>query len=621
MKATRHIIAIFLFGILTLPLTSFYSLPAKVYRHKPTSVASNPLVAHKIGRRSDFTGPHNTANRWIVAPGEYFNFLVDNNNHRGLVMVDIPFHPSGLPDSVINAAGGAHGGCFLLSDGEVMCMGDNSSGEIGDGTTTDRTNPVRVNVDSLGNKFNHVIKVLQGGTAANNPWSSSALKDDGTVWIWGSTAFGLRGNGTNSLNSEAHRPVQVIFPGGVFIVDIAISFFGIALDSNGNVWTWGASDVNYNKVLLARGPTPNALTPLQITLPSGRTAKQIAGGGSLQNFVLLDNGSLIGWTYGTSRYLGTVANTDMTTTNYQPWLCDSMITNKLPSPIDSIVVNSQYSYVLLQNGQTFGWGDNVMGCAGNGKEANFYNYHGTNGYKYFDWDQSASPIQYQQLLTQVCPGANNITKIFSGVVLSWYTFLENSGDSLIVFGRGKGGILGNGWSGVDSIAQDLKSAYPNSWDNPDPTIIFPLAIPFMKYSTCPKFLDTATGTALQATYPVNTSGVHPVANAGTTQTVSASFTMLKGTNTYTTPARGIILRKWTQVSGPNTALVPFYANDSAVASGLTTGTYVFKYFIKDNNFKVDSATVSINVLPSNVITIPAGVMGFPGGPHGRVVLH
>lgn len=565
------------------------------------SVSSIGRIKPLMARRPSFTSPHTFANRWMVYPGEYFNFLVDNSIHRGYVMVDNPSRPSGLPDSVTAAAGGAHGGCFLLSDGEVMCMGDNGSGEIGDGTTTDRTNPVRIVSDSLGNKFNHVIKILQGGTAANNPWSASALKDDGTVWIWGSTAFGLRGNGTNSLNSEAHRPVQVVFPGGVFIVDIAIAFFGMALDSDGNVWTWGASDVNYNKVLLARGPTPNALTPTKITLPVGRTAKMIAGGGSLQNFVLLDNGSLLGWTYGTSQYLGTVANLDMTHTSYQPWLLDSIITSKLPSPIDTIVVNSMYSYVLLQNGQTWGWGDNAIGDAGNGKSLNMALYHGVNGYDYFAWDQSPSPMENRQLLAQICPGASNITKIFGGVVISHYTFFENTGDSLVVFGRGKGGVLGNLWSGVDSIDGDLKSARPNSWDVPDPTIIFPFSRNYMVYSTCPKYFDTATGSALQTKYPGNTSGLKPVVNAGSTQNISISYATLAATTTFTSPARGIIKAIWKQVSGPNTAIIPYYANATAVASGMVTGTYVFRHIATDNNLKVDSnsVTINVNISPTN----------------------
>lgn len=596
MSIYKTIWKIFLFGVLTIPLTSFYSLPGRPERKISVTKLSRPLL---------FTGPHTFANRWSVYPGEYFNFIVDNSNHRGYVLVDAPTHPSGLPDSVISAAGGAHGGCFLLSDGDVMCMGDNSSGEIGDGTTNPANNPVRVMFDSLGNRFNHVIKVLQGGTAANNPWSSTALKDDGTVWIWGSTAFGLRGNGTNSLNSEAHKPVQIPFPAGVHIVDIAISFVGIALDDQGNVWTWGASDANYNKVLLARGPTPDALNPTKITLPSGRTGKQIAGGGSLQSFVLLDNGSLIGWTYGTSRYLGTVANTDMTVTNYQPWLLDSIITNKLPSPIDSVVVNSQYTYLLLQNGQIWGWGENVQGCAGNGTESNMALYHGNNGYQYYAWDQSGSPIQNYQPLAQICPGINNFTKVFGGTVLSWYTFLENSGDSLIIFGRGKGGILGNGWTGKDIVDQDLKSARPNSWDVPDPTIVFPVTRPFnVITSTCPKYLDTVTGDPLQTKYPVLTSGSRPIANAGSNQTISTSYTLLKGTNTFSSPAIGIIQRKWTQISGPNSAKIPYYANDTAAASGMIPGTYTFKYWIRDNEFKVDSATVTITVTNPSQTTQP-----------------
>ncbi len=66
------------------------------------------------------------------------------------------------------------------------------------------------------------------------------LKVDGTVWSYGNNTNGELGNGTTDYSDE---PVQAEFPEEVKIVQIgAGEKFSIALDSNGNVWTWGAND-------------------------------------------------------------------------------------------------------------------------------------------------------------------------------------------------------------------------------------------------------------------------------------------------------------------------------------------------------------------------------------------
>ena len=51
-------------------------------------------------------------------------------------------HPA-LQD-VAKVTSGREHTCALLGSGEVYCWGKNGSGQLGDGTTSDRTTPVRV---------------------------------------------------------------------------------------------------------------------------------------------------------------------------------------------------------------------------------------------------------------------------------------------------------------------------------------------------------------------------------------------------------------------------------------------------------------------------------------------
>ena len=65
------------------------------------------------------------------------------------------------------------------------------------------------------------------------------LKSNGTVWSYGQNSNGELGNETNSYSDD---PVQAKFPEGVTITQIDCGDnFSAALDSQGNIWTWGSN--------------------------------------------------------------------------------------------------------------------------------------------------------------------------------------------------------------------------------------------------------------------------------------------------------------------------------------------------------------------------------------------
>ena len=75
-----------------------------------------------------------------------------------------------------------------------------------------------------------VTPVVEAGSA-----HSIALKFDGTVWTWGSNAYGQLGNGNNT---DSSTPVQV--KGLANVVAIAAGFYhNVVIKSDGTVWAWG----------------------------------------------------------------------------------------------------------------------------------------------------------------------------------------------------------------------------------------------------------------------------------------------------------------------------------------------------------------------------------------------
>jgi len=135
-----------------------------------------------------------------------------------------PMQVQGLTGVVAIAAGGKHS-LALKSDGTVWAWGDNWYGQLGNGTTTNRFTPVQV-------------QGLTGVVAiAGGYYHTIALKQDGTVWTWGYNWYGQLGDGTSS----PHRTTPVQVQGLTGVVAIAGGYYHtVALKQDGTVWTWGS---------------------------------------------------------------------------------------------------------------------------------------------------------------------------------------------------------------------------------------------------------------------------------------------------------------------------------------------------------------------------------------------
>jgi alpha-tubulin suppressor-like RCC1 family protein len=120
---------------------------------------------------------------------------------------------------------GAGGWCSFVikSNGSLWGMGGNTFGELGDGTTMNRSYPVQV---------------VPSGVVAISPHEPNLfLKSDGSLWGMGYNGYGALGDGTtaDAISPELIESNGVIAVGGGYLD----SFF---IKSNTSLWGMGYSD-------------------------------------------------------------------------------------------------------------------------------------------------------------------------------------------------------------------------------------------------------------------------------------------------------------------------------------------------------------------------------------------
>lgn len=156
----------------------------------------------------------------------------------------------------------------LKDDGTVWAWGANSSGQLGNGTTTNSIMAVPVS---------HLTGVSYISTNTNH---SLALKSDGTVWAWGSNNYGELGD---SIIRSSLTPVQVI--GLSEIISVAAGTnHSVALKSDGTVWTWGRN--------VGDGTNETRYTPVEVNDISDIVA---IAAGSGHTLALKSDGAVWAW--------------------------------------------------------------------------------------------------------------------------------------------------------------------------------------------------------------------------------------------------------------------------------------------------------------------------------------
>jgi len=339
-----------------------------------------------------------------------------------------------IPDSIATdvtavATGGSHS-LFVKTDGSLWAMGSNLYGQLGDGTITNRSMPVQI---------------AAAGVAAIATGSDHSvfLKTDGTLWAMGQNNWGQLGDG---LGSSRTTPVQIASGVQSIAASTGQTFF---VKTDGTLWGCG----NNSSGQLGDGTTTHRSVPAQIATDVAR----VRAGPTHTLFVKTD---------GTAWGMGSGSNGQLGGSNLTTRLSPVQIL----TGVQAVAAGNLFSFFLKTDATLWGSGYNGYGQFGDGTSI-----------------QRFSPGQVASGVAAVAAGDS-------------YALVLKTDGSLWASGNNTYGQLADGFTGSRNIL--LPVLVPT-----DTPVVLNVGIP-PAITTQP--VSQAVTAATNATLSVTASGVAPL---------------------------------------------------------------------------------------------------------------
>jgi uncharacterized repeat protein (TIGR02543 family) len=304
-------------------------------------------------------------------------------------------------------AGGQHS-LAVTTSGRVYGWGNNAFGQLGDGTYL-HTTPTLISFTGL--QSGETIQSVGAGH-----YHSLAVTTSGRIYSWGFNNYGQLGDATTTNRTT---PTLISFTGlqsGETIQSVEAGYFhSIAVTTSGRVYVWGNNAFGQ----LGDGTTTNQTTPTLISftgLQSGETIQSVEGG-LYHSLSVTTSGRVFAWGEGGAGALG-----DGTTTNRNRPTLISFTGLQSGETIQSIEGGGQHSLAVTTSGRIYAWGLNNFGQIGNG----------------------------QSLTIQTIPEMISFTGLQSGETIQSigagndYSFAVTTGGRVYAWGRNGSGQLGDG---------------------------------------------------------------------------------------------------------------------------------------------------------------------------------
>lgn len=274
-----------------------------------------------------------------VAAGASFEVLATYKDNTGQQVYTIKVADALLDVKYISS--GENHTCAVTTSGAAKCWGLNSSGQLGNSTTTNSNRPVPVT--GLGSG----VAVISAGSSF-----SCAVDVIGQTFCWGNNTYGQLGDGGTTSRANP-GPVSGLGSGVGSKVEAGLTH-ACAITTGGEMRCWGRN----NEGQLGRGNTTNSVTPVQVTgMSSGVTAMGLRKT-STGATCAVQSGAAKCWGWNENNSLGDGSQANEVKSSPLPVV-------GLSSGVTAIQMGRQHT-CAIQSGGIKCWGDNSFGQHGVG---------------------------------------------------------------------------------------------------------------------------------------------------------------------------------------------------------------------------------------------------------------
>jgi len=275
----------------------------------------------------------------------------------------------------------------IKSDGTLWAWGRNVEGQIGDGTVVNKTVPTLGVLDS------------DWEAIAAGDYYSLGIKSDGSLWAWGQNTLGQLGDGTTSPDGSRSVPAR-IGSDSDWDVTAAGSSHSLGIKTDGTLWTWGSnaygqlgdgrtgSDNDRNVPTCISAPGPDTTPPVSVSDAEPRyigpatvtiTAADEPSGSGIGSITYRVNGSAPETVTGG---IATLTVSEEGTHTIEFWATDiagneevphnTAVFTVVPAPPAqqfvrwTAISGGGHRLALKEDGTLWGWGGNAQGQLGDG---------------------------------------------------------------------------------------------------------------------------------------------------------------------------------------------------------------------------------------------------------------
>jgi alpha-tubulin suppressor-like RCC1 family protein len=274
-----------------------------------------------------------------------------------------PVAVSTLGSGVAQVSAGYHHTCAVTTGGEVRCWGENSSGQLGDGTTTSSLVPVVVRNSSGYANLTGIAMVACGNA------HTCAVTTGGEVYCWGANSSGQLGVGDTT---DRHLPTLVCngpsCSGALrYVTQVdTMQYHTCARQGGGDLWCWGHN----SRGQLGDNANTNRPYPVLVQNEDGTgvTGAAEVSTGFFFTCAAVPTRRVKCWGYNNSGQLGDGTTTERNGADWVLSSSGSQFTDAV-----HIEVGAEHSCAVVATDQAlYCWGNNASGRLGDGSTTNRY---------------------------------------------------------------------------------------------------------------------------------------------------------------------------------------------------------------------------------------------------------